>query len=301
MPHEAETRYRQVLETLGTNRRWYQLGSDDYFAAVIAAVDDVAPTEIVERDEHLHEVLSAGNDLHLIRRSLAAITAVRGLDIELFVSASEQVAETLRPATRTKRFRRVAGTITIASGRIEFDVLGNRAISLYEAWQHEHRISTVAGDIVLAVISETLGIDPATALDRARSASNQLAASGYEGAWEVARILCLDDPEASVPRFLTLADLMRGRRKRLSTDRRSAIAIAALAQHPPDLLAELVSERLRAIRVKRWQPDSRIALSIAALLTLGASVSSTHQAYPAFHGFVLREHYLASYREANAG
>ncbi len=296
MSNEAELRYGEALEALGANRRWYQLGSDDYFAAVIAAVDDVAPPEIVERDEQLHEVLSAGNDLHLIRRSLAAVTAVRALDVEGFVSASEQVAESLKPATRAVRFRRVAGAITVAGGRIEFDIPGNRAISLYESWQSKHRISTRAGDIVLAVISEAAGIDPVSAMDRALTASDRLAASGYVGAWEVARILSLDDPDQSVPRYLTLADAMRGRRRKPLTDRRAAVAIAALAQHPSAQLAELMSERLRSVRVKRSGPDSGIALSLAALLTLGTSISSTHHAYPAFHGFALREHYLASHR-----
>jgi hypothetical protein len=41
-------------------------------------------------------------------------------------------------------------------------------------------------------------------------------------------------------------------------------------------------------------------VTLAALLTLGASVPAGHRLHTAFHGFVLREHYTASYRDATA-
>lgn len=299
MSNEAELRYGAAVEALGANRRWYQLGSDDYFAAVIAAVDDVAPTEIVERDERLHELLSARNALHLIRRSIAAVTAARHLEVEAFASAAERVAESLRPATRSMRIRRVAGAVTVASGRVEFDVLGNRAVSLYESWHDRHRMLTTAGDVVLAAISEGVGVDVRTALNRAAVASELLTVDGYKGSWEVARILSLDNPEVSVPQFLGLAGVMRGGRSKPPTDRRSAIAIAALAPLPSHELQELMSHRLQAVRITRWRPDARTALSIAALMTLGESLRSTHPLYFAFHGFALRQHYLTSFHEAN--
>ncbi len=301
MQPDVETRYHEALTALGARKRWYQTATDDYFAAVVAAVDVVDVTEILERDHLIHEALPARNDLHLARRTLAALTAAQNQRVEDFVLASETIAETLADATRSRRFRRVAAAVSVSGGQIEFDVVGNRAVTLYQAWHDRHRSLTSGRDIVLATITDTAGVDPQTALSRADQAFERLAEGGYERAWDLARILSLDAPEASVARFFAVAEVVRGRRSKPLSDRRSAVAIAALAQHPADDLAALMARRLRSVHVSRWRPDSKTALTIAALLTMGASVSDAHPLHRAFHGFVLHEHYLASEREANAG
>lgn len=275
--------------------------TDLYYAAVVAAVDGVASAEILARTEKLQELLGSTHDLHYIKQTVAAITAARGLNLERFVEAADAVSESLKESTRTKRLRRIAGAVVAVSSDGGFEVLGNRVVTLQAAWNQQHRLLTNALDLVLAAISDAAGLDPFTALDQADSATSQLEEAGYKQAWEVARILALYEPAASGERFLKLAAERRGWRRKPLTSRQHIIAIASLANHPPHELVDIMSHRLEALRVSRFRPDGNTTLTLAALLTLGASVPTGHPLRTAFHGFVMREHYVNSYAEATSG
>ncbi len=295
MQSAAEDRYAAAVAELGDHMRWYQTSRDLLYAAVVAAIDGVAVPEILARSSSLRETLPRTHDLHLIAQSVAAVSAARGIETEAFVSVADGAAEALRDATRTKRARRVAGAV-VAAGPT--DVRTERIVTLHKLWNDRHRVLTTALDVILAAITETSGSEPHSALDRAESADKQLAEGGYQGEWEVARILALGSPISTVPRFLRLADELRGRRSKPLTDRRHIIAIAALADHTPEELAALMRRRIDSIRAEKPRPDASGAVTLAALLTLGASVPAGHRLHTAFHGFVLREHYTASYRDA---
>ncbi len=300
MRPDVESPYQQAITDLGVRKRWYQLGTDLYFAAVVAAVDGGDSEEILARNELLAETLPSGNQLHLIKQTVAAITAARGLDVKSFIADADAVADMLRDATRSKTSRRVAASVIVATGEGGYEVRSNRVSTLYQEWNQQHRVLTGSLDLVLAAVTEAVGIGPVTALDRAGSAFEQLNGAGYKSEWEVARILALDEPSSSVERFVKLADDLRGRRRKLLTDRRHTVAIAALADHPSHELGGLMSHRARAVRVGRFRPGRSTALTLAALLTLGASATPEHRLHPAFHGFVLREHFVTSNREATS-
>lgn len=130
---------------------------------------------------------------------------------------------------------------------------------LHNLWNDRHRVLTNSLGVMLAAITETSGIEPNAALDRADSAAGQLNDAGYPDEWEVARIL---------------------------------------ARHTPEELAGLMRLRIDGIRAEKIRPDASGTVTLAALLTLGASVPPEHPLHTVFHGFVLREHYTASYRDA---
>jgi hypothetical protein len=297
MAAAAEDRYRTAVAELGSEMRWYQTSRDLLYAAVVAAVDGVAVSEILTRGARLGETLPRTHDLHLISQSVAAVSAAGSVDTEAFVTTSDASADALRAATRTKRARRIAGAVVAACPAASSP---ERIVTLHKLWNDRHRVLTTGLDVILAAITEVSGSEPHAALARAESADQQLAEAGYQGEWEVARILAVDSPISTVPRFLRLADELRGRRRKPLTDRRHIIAIAALAHHTPEELAGLVRARIDAIRAERIRPDASGAVTLAALLTLGASVPAGHRLHNVFHGFVLREHYTASYRDATA-
>jgi len=291
----AEDRYHGALVELGAHMRWYQTSRDLLYAAVVAGLDDVSVSEILARNSLLGETVPRTHDLHLISQTVAAVSAARGIEVEAFVTTADVAADTLRAATRTKRARRIAGAV-IAAGPAGSSA--ERIVALQKMWNDRHRVLTTALDVILAAITEASGTEPHLALDRAESIAGQLADAGYQGEWEVARILALDAPISTVPRFVRLADELSGRRRKLLTDRRHIIAIAALADHTPDELAVLMRRRMEAIRAEKIRPDASATVTLAALLTLGASVPAGHRLHTVFHGFVLREHYTASYRDA---
>lgn len=297
MASAALDRYREAVAELGSDMRWYQTSRDLFYAAVVAGVDGVTVAEILARSGRLGEMLPRTHDLHLISQSVAAISAARGVDAEAFVTAADIVEVELRAATRTKRARRIAGAV-IAAGPVDSST--DRIVALHKMWNDRHRVLTTALDLILAAITETSGSEPHAALDRAVSVADQLADAGYPGEWEVARILALDSPISTVPRFLRLADELRGRRRKPLTDRRHVIAIAALAHHTPEELADLMRHRIDGIRAEKLRPDASGAVTLAALLTLGASLPAGHRLHTVFHGFVLREHYRAAYRDATS-
>lgn len=296
MQSSAEDRYHRAVTELGARKLWYQTGSDLLYAAVVAGVDDVAPSEILTRSEALAEILPRSHDLHLVRSTVAAVSGACGIGVESFIATADGLAETLRAATRSKRARRVAGAVGAARG--SRDISADHIVALHEKWNERHRLITTSLDIILATITEAAGVDPAIAGSRADEAVSRLADESYGGEWEVARILAIESPSMSAERFLHLAAELRGRRRKPLTDRRHTIAIAALADHTPVTLTDLMRHRIRALRVGRFRPDSSTAVTLAALLTLGDSVSRESRLRTAFHGFVLREHYTASYREA---
>jgi hypothetical protein len=252
-------------------------------------------SEILARGSSLGETLPRTHDLHLISQTVAAVSAARGIDTEAFVATVDVAAEALRAATRTKRARRIAGAV-IAAGPADSST--ERVVALHGMWNDRHRVLTTGLDVILAAITEASRTEPHAALDRAELIAGQLADAGYQGEWEVARILALDAPFSTVPRFLLLADELRGRRRKPLTDRRHVIAIAALADHTPEELATLMRRRIDGIRAEKIRPDASAAVTLAALLTMGASVPPEHRLHTVFHGFVLREHYTASYRDA---
>jgi hypothetical protein len=94
---------------------------------------------------------------------------------------------------------------------------------------------------MLAAITETSGIEPNAALDRADSAAGQLNDAGYPDEWEVARIL---------------------------------------ARHTPEELAGLMRLRIDGIRAEKIRPDASGTVTLAALLTLGASVPPSIHSTP---------------------
>ena len=292
-----EDRYHAAVSELSSDMPWYQTSRDLLYAAVVAAVDGVPVPEILSRTARLGETLPRTHDLHLISQSVAAVAAARKIDSETFAAAADITADELRAATRTKRARRVAGAV-VAAGSADSSPV--RIVTLHKLWNDRHRVLTTALDVILAAITENAGSEPHAALDRAETADQQLAEAGYQGEWEVARILALDSPISTVPRFLRLADELRGRRRKPLTDRRHIIAIAALAHHTPEELAGLIPARIDAIRAEKIRPDASGAVTLAALLTLGASVPAGHRLHTVFHGFVLREHYTASYRDATS-
>lgn len=297
MGFAADDRYREVVVELGPHMRWYQTSRDLLHAAVVAAVDAVAVPEILARSARLGETLPRTHDLNLISQSIGAVSAARGIDPEVFIAAADVAADELRAATRTKRARRIAGAV-VAAGPANSST--ERIAALHEMWSDRHRVLTTALDVILAAITEVSGTEPNAALDRAESVAGQLDDAGFSGEWEVARILALSAPVSTVPRFLRLADELRGHRRKPLTDRRHVIAIAALAHHTPEELAGLMRRRIDDIRAERIRPDASGAVTLAALLTLGASVPTGDRLRTVFHGFVLREHHTAAYRDATA-
>ena len=160
---------------------------------------------------------------------------------------------------------------------------------------------TNALDLTLAAITDAVGLDPITALDRADANAGQLAEAGYKNEWDVARILALDGSGEATERFLSLARERHGRRHKPLTDRRHLIAIASLADHTPRELVNLVSRRREALRVNKFRPDHRTRLTLTALMTLGAAITPESRLRSALHGFVMREHYVNSYADATSG
>lgn len=299
MPSTVEDLYQQALTDLGARKLWYQTSTDLFFAAVVAAVDGVDAEEVLARSSKLADVLPLGHALHYVSHTVAAVSAARDIPVESFVAATDAAAGTLRDGIRSGRIRHIAGAVMAVGGTSAFQVRGDAVVGLYRSWNQRHRLLTTGPDLVVAAITEASGLDPATALDRAATAFGQLASGGYRDEWLVARILALD-PAASADRFLRLADDLRGRRRKPLPDRRHTIAIAALSDHPPAELTSTLIERVSAVRPGRLRPDGGTAFTLAALLTLGASVPGGHRLHRAFHAFVLREHYVRSYREATA-
>jgi hypothetical protein len=301
MRSDVEERYHRVIDELGVRKRWYQPDSDLWYAAVVGAVDGVDGGEILARSQQLHRFLPPGHDLHLIRQTLATVAAARGLKVEGLVVAAHAASESFRAAIRSKRIRRVAGSVVAIGNESGFEVAGSRVVALYRAWNREHRLLTNALDLVLAAITDLAGFDSITGGERAEAAAGRLGNAGYKNEWEVARILAMEGSSGSTERFLRLAGELRGRRRKPLADRRHVIAIASLADYTPPELVDILSRRLEALRISRFRPDRRTALTLAALLTLGDSVPAEHPLHAAFHGFALREHYVHSYAEAISG
>ena len=301
MNSDVDARYQHALAELGIRKRWYQTSDDLYYAAVIAAVDGVSSSEVLIRNGQLEELLRPAHDLHYIKQTMAAITAARQLDLVMVVEAVDTVAESLRESSRSKRLRRIAGAVVATSTEGGFEVVANRVGVLHAAWNQRHRFLTDALDLTLAAIADAVGLDPNTALDRADLVLRQLHKAGYKNEWLVARILALHEPAASADRFLSLAAERRGWRRKPLTDQRHLLAIAALADRTPTELMDLVSSRLESFRINRFRPDQRTRLTLATLLTLGASAPSEHPLRSAFHGFAMREHYITSYANATSG
>ena len=300
MNAEIETRYHRAITELGIRKRWYQADTDLYYAAVVGAVDDIENGEILARAKRLDGALPPTHDLHLIKQTLAAITASRDLDVPTFVANVDAVTESLREAVRSKRLRRLAAAVVVAANGGGFEVVADRVATLYEAWNDRHGMLTSALDLTLAAITDAVGLDPATALDRAEVADRNLMEAGYKSEWNVARILALHGSAEATERFLRLAGELRGRRRKPLTDRRHLIAIASLADHGPQELVDVMSHRFEAVRGGRFRPDHKTRLTLAALMTLGA-VAPESRLGPAFHGFVMRDHYVSSYAEATSG
>ena len=301
MHSDVEARYQKALTELGVRKRWYQTATDLYYAAVIGAVDEIENAEIIVRVRQLDVVLPPTHDLHLIKETLAAIIASRDLDVETFVADVDAVTGSLREAVRSKRLRRLAAAVVVAANDGGFEVVADRVATMYTAWNEKHRVLTNALDLTLAGITGAAGLDPVTALDRAEGADQRLTEAGYSSEWEVARILAIDRSGQATDRFLSLASEQRGRRRKPLTDRRHLIAIAALADHPSHELVDLVSHRFESLRAGRLRPDQKTRLTLAALLTLGASVPPENRLRTVFHGFAIREHYVSSYAEATSG
>ncbi len=301
MPTDVDARYQQTLTELGIRKRWYQTSDDLYYAAVVGAVEGVTSAAILTRTSQLEDLLRPTHDLHYIRQTLAAVTAARQLDLARVVEAVDTVAESLRQSSRSKRLRRIAGAIVATTTDGGFEVVANRVGTLHTAWNQRHRLLTNALDLTLAAISDAVGLDQNTALDRADQAVGQLEEAGYKNERHVARILALNEPAASTDRFLSLAAERRGWRRKPLTDHRHLLAIAALADHTPGELIDLVSSRLESLRINRFRPDHRTRLTLATLLTMGASVPDKHPLRRAFHGFAMREHYVNSYADATSG
>jgi len=301
MHFDADERYRRLFDELGSVKRWYQTRIDVPFAAVVAAVDDVDGADVVARREALAGVIGGNDELSSITYTLAAVSAARGVELTSLIAAADTATELLRTATRSSRIRRIAGAILAADDPAGCEAKAGRAVRLHQGWNQRHRIRTNASDLLLAAVSEVSGADRSTALDRASVALDQLGAGGYRGEWEVARILALDDPTTAVGRYLGTAPDMSRRRRKPVADRRAALALACLADHPLDELRDLLRDRVRAAAWGMHRPDSQTALMLGALLTLGASVPPGHRLRDAFHGFALRSHYGAALAQAPSG
>ena len=124
MPATVDERYHQLLTELGVRKRWYQTSTDLFYAAAVAAVAGVDGETILAGSAQLADELPASHDLHLIRDTVAAIAGAHGLDIGSFIAATDEAAELLRGATRSKRFRRIAGSVLAADARDSFDTGG---------------------------------------------------------------------------------------------------------------------------------------------------------------------------------
>ncbi len=297
MQPTVDKRYHQLLTELGVRKRWYQTSTDLFYAAAVAAVAGVDSEAILAGNTQLAEELPASHDLHLIRDTVAAIAAARALDIGSFIAATDEAAQLLRGATRSKRFRRIAGSVLAADGGQGLEVRTTQVAVLYQLWKESHL--TNASDLVLAAITEAVGIDPAIAVQNADIAASQLGEGGYDRQWDVARILALAKrPTDTADQFVALAERLRGRRRKPLTDNRQLIAIAALSEGDQPDLPGLVAERVKTVRTGRWRPDHRTALTLAALLTFGESLPADDRLIVAFHGLAIREHYLMSYRES---
>ena len=297
MQSTVDGRYQRLLTELGVRKRWYQTSTDLFYAAAVAAVSDVDSEVIVAGAARLSDELPASHDLHLIRDTVAAIAAARGLDITSFIAGTDEASQLLREATRSKRFRRIAGSVLAADGGQGLQLRTNQVTALYRLWKEEH--PTNASDLILAAITEAVGIDPTIAVQHAEVAALQLSRGGYPKEWGVARILAMHDrPAAAADQFVALADRLRGRRRKPLTDQRQLIAIAALSDSTTPDLPGLVADRAKSVRTGRWRPSHRTALTLAALLTFGESVPPDDRLVAAFDGLAIREHYLMSYSEA---
>lgn len=292
-------RYRRLAVALGLHRRWYQTSTDQFFGAVAAAVEDTSAEDLITAERLFSEALPRAHELNLISYTMAAIAAAHQLDVSTFVEAADAAAESLRPATRSTRFRRVAGAVLAAEGTADSPRRADEAMATYRLWKQAG--PTYAADLVLAAVAASAGIKPEVAAANARIAADWLARSGYRAEQDVARILALHEPEVAAGRFVTIADRLRGRRRKPLRDRRESLAIAALSFGAGPDLPELVAHRAGSVRTGRWRPNRKTALSLAALLTFGESVPLDHRLHPAFHGFALREHYETSYAEATSG
>lgn len=301
MHSNVEARYQKALTELGVRTRWYQTDTDLYYAAVIGAVDGIQNADIIARARQFDVVLPPTHALHLIKQTLAAITASRDLEVEAFVADVDAVTEPLRKAVRSKRLRKLAGAVVVATNNGGFEVVADRVGTMYTARNEKYRLRTNALDLTLAGITDAAGLDPVTALDRAEAVDQNLTQTGYSNEWDVARILAIDESRQATDRFLRLASEQRGRRRKPLTDRRHLIAVAALADHPSHELVDLVSHRFESLRAGRFRPDQKTRLTLAALLTLGASVPPENKLRTVFHGFAIREHYVSSYAEATSG
>lgn len=293
----VEDRYHDALTALGVRRRWYETATDHFYVAVIAAVDRLDHHDILTRSAQFDAALPAGHDLHLIKETLAAITAARRQDVAGFLEAVDEVSQALRDTVRSKRFRRVAGAVVAATNQGGLVVAADQVASTYRAWNESHRLLTGPADLSLAAVTVGAGLDPATALDRAEGIDHTLSQAGYKNEWDLARILSLDGSARATERFLRLADAFRGRRRKPISDRRHLLAIASLAHLPPDDLVDVMAARLEAVAVGRFRPVRLTRLRLAAVMTLGATAIDDHRA---FHGFLIREHFAASYAEATA-
>lgn len=300
MPATVEERYQRLLTELGVRKRWYQTNTDLFYAAAVAAVADVDSETVAAGAAQLGDELPASHDLHLIRDTVAAIAAARRLDIGSFIAATDEATELLREATRSKRFRRIAGSVLAADGGQGLQLRTTQVTILYRLWKERHL--TNASDLVLAATTETVGIDPAIATRHADIAASQLKKSDYERQWDLARVLALHHrPDYAADQFVALGERLRGWRRKPITDNRQLIAIAALSEGANPDLPKLVADRVKSVRTGRWRPGHRTALTLAALLTFGESLPPDDRLVAAFHGLAIREHYAMSYSEAMSG
>lgn len=301
MPSSADERYPRLLDELGSITRWYQLGTDVPFAAVVAAVDGLDGADVLARREELTGLVGVDDEVALVTHTLAAVSVARGTGAASLIAAADTATGVLGTGIRSKRIRRIAGVILVADDPTESESRALRVDALYEQWKRRHRARTNSYDLLLAAVSETAEADGEIALDRASVALDQLAKGGYPGEWELARILALAAPSPTVERFLRLAHEMSGRRRKPVADRRPVLGVACLAEHSADELCDMLQSRVRDLRSGKHRPDAKTVLTLGALLTLGASVPSGHRLRDAFHAFALREHYRTVLEQTPSG
>jgi len=291
-------RYLRAVDDLGTGKSWYQTGGDVLFAAVVATVDELDGDEIRSRASTLSGSIENTDPLHYVLHTVAAVAAARGIGITEFLDDTSGLTDALRPSTRLSQPRRIAAAIAALSGSRELDERASAIMELYDSWNGRQRLRTTASDLPLAAI--TVAAD--TGVDRAAHDAtvvyDELGRRGYGDEWDVARILALERPDAPMHRFLAVCERLRGRRRKPVSDRRPAIAFAALGHHDITSTVGLVAERADAVRVGRFKPDPSWAVTLAALMTLGESVEPDHGLRTAFHGAVIAQHYEIAARRA---
>lgn len=301
MSLDAHDRYLRLLDQFGDATRWYQLGTDVPFAAVVAAVEEVDSADVLRRREALSGHLAAGDEAALISFGLAAVSAARKIEAAALVAAADTATEVMRTGIRSHRIGRIAAVILAAGQPAESGLAAERVLALHQDWLGRHRVRTGSYDLLLAAVADNTGVDRAVGLDRASRAEEQLAKGGYPGEWELARILAIEPASLPVERYLRLAAEMSGRRRKPAADRRPALGIACLADHLPEELPVLLQSRMRDLPWGKHRPDAKTVLTLAALLTLGASVPPEHRLRDAFHALALRELYRTALEQAPSG